>query len=268
MTEDKTEKKDNPDGINLVKQCKICSWSVSDHEVFQWVTDKALQGISYNKLEALFRSYLEEHRPDYTPLHKRSIWNHFEKHLTEDKAVKLTVQRHRVTQDKGEPLIYVGDIGQAKNEFDEYMELCELYLKFKATIDKIFETCGSLMNNTNTGGPTSVNVWSQNKINTYVSMVNSQKSILAEISKMRQGNKLIDIAARYIIEQFTTSIVEKLSGELTTLMNVMERQGADPNIIAVIEEIKTKRLAKILVDEAQVAMGKTKKEFRLPDTYQ
>lgn len=256
-------KQDDTYKINLVKQCKICGWSESDREVFEWITDKAMQGLSYNKLEQLFRTYLTENRPDYTPLHKKSIWNHFEKHLTEEAQVKLMVQRQRVTQDRGEPLIYVGDIQRAKEEFDEYMELCELYLKFKSTLDKIYENTGSLMNNAEGGS-----VWSQSKINTYVSMVNSQKSILAEISKMRQGSKMIDIAARYIIEQFTESIVHKLESEFTGLISVMERQGVSQNVIEVIEEIKSERLAQILVNEAQVAMGKTKKEFKLPDNYQ
>jgi len=96
-------------------------------------------------------------------------------------------------------------------------------------------------------------------------MINTQKSILAEIAKMRQSNKLITIAAQFIVETYTKNVVHKLSEEFAALVNVMKRQEVNPEIIETFEEITSSKLANILINEAEGAMIQTRSEFKLPN---
>jgi len=245
--------------------CRLCNYYRDDRELYDWVRSLTMKGIPYGRVRTLFEQHLNQHYPDIKVPTKKSIWNHFNKHINVKESAKLELARQEYVSD-GDPndmLVSNESIRElAKGNFDEYVELCGLYVKFRDVHDRIYKLTGSLQTSS---ADNSMSVWSQNRINTYVSMVNTQKGILTEISKMRQSNKLLSVATQFIVETYTKNIVTKLGSEFTALVSVMKRQGVSSEIIETLEDITSHRLANILISEAEIAMSQTKSEFKLPN---
>ena len=262
---------------NYVHGCNICKWSKTNVDLYNWAAQKALQGVPPTTIQKLLVEYMPINHPDVKVPSGKSVWNHFKKHVPPKEelemlaakvaasrqvmAEKIADMREHVPSDH-DPLVSEKALAAVLGgNFDEYTELCALYTKFREVNDKIYKTAGSLL----CLQPSGFNDWSQNKINTYVSMVNTQKSILAEIGKMRQGDKLVSVVAKYIIEMFTKSIVGKLSEEFETLAGIMRRQGVPNDVMEAFQAVTHDRLAHLIVEEAKTAMVQTKKEFKLPN---
>lgn len=244
--------------------CRICLFSKNNIELYNWFTHKAMAGYPYGKIATEAIKYMGATCPDIKPPTRKSIWVHFEKHLPIKDAARLLSARRDFMPNGDMPLVSPAVIKQlGTGNFDEYKELCALYVKFREVHDKIYERADALQN-TSTDG-TKNSVWSQSKIATYTTMINTQKSILSEISKMRQSNKLISVATKYIIETYTKNIVTKLMEEFSGLVSIMRRQNVNSDIIDAFEEITSTKLANILVNEAEEAMDQTKSEFKLPN---
>jgi len=246
-------------------QCKLCIWSREHPELYNWVCKQALDGYPPGRIATMLIDYVAAKYPDLKAPTKKSIWNHFNKHTNTKDGVKIQSAKDEFKRNPNKKLISESALEEIKSlrdgNFDEHEELCKLYVKFREVHDQIYEMADSLKALNSANG----DVWSQNKIQTFTSMINTQKGILAEISKMRQGNKLITVATQYIIETFTKSIVTKLSDEFASLVTIMKRQQVDGDIIEAVEDIVGMKLASILVNEAEVAMGRTRQEFRLPN---
>ena len=246
-------------------QCRLCHWSKEAPDLYNWVCQQVIQGFPYGRVASLLVVYLEENYPEIKSLTKKSIWNHFEKHVPPKEGHEIEVARQSYNESPHQKLLNETALEEIKalkdGNFDEHEELCKLYIKFREVHDQIYEMADSLKVGKDNGG----DVWSQNKIQTFTSMINTQKAILAEIAKMRQSNKLISVATQYIVETFTKSIVSKLSEEFSSLLTIMKRHNVDESVLDAVEDITSSRLASILINEAEAAMGKTKQEFRLPN---
>ena len=237
--------------------CRVCILSKEDPVLYNWICDKALLGTPYTRIEKLLETHIENKNISMTPIGKKSIWNHFEKHSDVKTQAKLIASRNNYVPHAGAELVSTDALSEAEiDNFDEYTELCGLYIKFREVHDKIYQKAGSLQ----TGDE-----WSQNKIQAYNTMINTQKSILAEIAKMRQSNKLIGVATKFIVENYASNIISKLGSEFNTLLQLMKRQDVSPDIIEEFEAVTSQRLASILMEEAMGAMDTTKKEFKLPN---
>jgi len=249
-------------------QCKLCQWSKSNAEsvefdLYKFVRDQAVQGTPYGTIRTNLSLYIEKSGVEgFKSSTKKSIWNHFEKHMPLQTLASIHVARQEWVPTPGNPLVDERILaGISKESFDEYDELCKLYARFKEINNKIYEYDDSLK----VGQPNGGNAWSQNRIQTYVSMVNAQKSILAEISKMRQGDKLIALAAKFIIETFTKNLIGKLKSEFDSFASIMRRQDVNEEVVEAFQDISTQRVMKLFVEEATSAMNITKKEFKLPN---
>lgn len=250
-------------------QCKLCQWSkglanTNEYNLYKFARDQAIQGTPYGSIATnLSKHIVESELSDkFTSISRKSVWRHFEKHSPLSTLASIHVARESWEPGEGSPLVNGKAISEInKEKFDEYDELCKLYAHFSEIRNKIYEYDSSLKVEQVNGGE----AWSQNKIQTYVSMVNTQKSILSEISKMRQGDKLISVAARFIIETFTRSIIGKLKSEFDAFASIMRRQSVDSEVIDAFESIATKRIAMLFTEEAGTAMDLTKREFKLPN---
>jgi hypothetical protein len=244
-------------------QCRLCQWSKHKEELYKVVVDLVMQGIPYGKVAGAFKKYLEEGKHDEKPLTRKSIWNHFERHMPPKAEAAITVARSSWVPTEGIPLVIEHKLREeaSKGRFDEYEELCELYLRFKEAHNKIYELEASLQ----VQGDGGTAAWSQNKIQTYVSMVNTQKSILGEIAKMRQGDKLVALAAKFIIEEFVRAVIGKIKSEFDAFTAVMKRQGVSSEVVEAFEEITQERMVRLFSEEADSAMTITRKEFKLPN---
>jgi hypothetical protein len=244
-------------------QCRICGWSKENIELYNWVSNLSLRGFPPGTIAKKLAEYLKETDSDIKPPTKKSVWTHFEKHISPKESVDILVAKRQFNPSGHDPLINVKEIKEvAAGNFDEYIELCKLYTKFRQVHDKIYELTDSLLSHNKSSG---VSDWSQSKIQTFVSMVNTQKGILAEIGKMRQGDKLVNIAAQYVIEVYMQNIVDKLSEEFKSLASIMKRHGVSDEVMLAYENITHEKLAKLLVDMAGDAMTQTRKEFKLPN---
>lgn len=267
----KTPESKEPDPDTLINEliiiprydfrCRVCQWSQDNVTLYNWICGLAVKGIPPGRIHRLLASYIPENYPDIKPPSKRSIWNHFSRHLSAKDATRTALARKSdVVIDENEPLISDEVQKQMRSgHFDEYKEMCALYTKFREVHDKIYKLSGSL---TITRDGTSD--WSQNKIATFVSMVNTQKAILAELGKMRQGDKLVSLAAKFTIELFVRSIVSRLTEEFAALASIMKRHNTPGDVLIAFENITHERLANLLMDEAKTAMEQTRKEFKLP----
>lgn len=249
-------------------QCKLCQWSKSntdstEFKLHKFVSDQAASGVPYGSIRKNLILYIEKSEiKDFISPTRKSVWNHFEKHTALKELASLHAARETWVPKSGNQLVDVCVMDNiSKESFDEYDELCKLYARFKETNNKIYEYDDSLK----VGVPNGGNAWSQNRIQIYVSMVNAQKSILAEISKMRQGDKLIALAAKFIIETFTRNLVGKLKSEFDSFASIMRRQNVNAEVVEAFEGIATERMARLFVEEAVSAMDVTKKEFKLPN---
>jgi len=249
--------------------CKLCQFSKAEVEsqeiqLHEFAVEQAKQGIPYGRIAANLKKYAKQMGFPETvqPPSRKSIWNHFERHTTPIQNAVIHAARVDWVPRPDNPLVDYKVIERiSKENFDEYDELCRLYSKFKEISNKIYEFDNSLK----IGSPNGESAWSMNKIQTFTSMVNTQKSILSEISKMRQGDKLVAIAARFIIEEFTKNIIHKLKGEFESFIGVMRRQGVNTEIVDTFEEIATHRIVQLFTDEAGSAIELTKREFKLPN---
>lgn len=249
-------------------QCKLCQWSKgnvdsTEYDLYKFIRDQATEGTPYGSIRTNLSLYIERAEIEgFCSPTKKSIWNHFEKHMPLQALASIHAAREDWVPKPGNPLVdarIMADI--SKESFDEYDELCKLYARFKEINNKIYEYDDSLK----VGTPNGENAWSQNRIQTYVSMVNAQKSILAEISKMRQGDKLISVAAKFIIETFTRNLVGKLKSEFDSFAAIMRRQNVSNEVVEAFEGIATQRITQLFVEESVSAMDVTKKEFKLPN---
>jgi len=241
--------------------CTTCQWSHNNVELYNWVSEKALKGMPSGHVWKLLVEHMKEKYPDIKPPSRQAVWTHFKKHIPPLESVRIAVEKEHFESGNKDPMINDRVLEEIKKgNFDEYKELCALYIKFRETNDKIYELTAALMAPSRNG----VSEYSQNKIQTYVSMVNTQKSILAEIGKMRQGDKLVEVVSKYLMETYTKSIVARLTEEFAALASVLQRQGVSQQILDAYNEITHGRLAKIILDEASNAMSLAKKEFKLP----
>lgn len=262
----------DPDNIKSPRfepQCKLCQWSKGaadsrEYDLYKFVRDQAIQGTPYGTISNNTKEYIAklEISDKFKPPMRKSVWRHFEKHSPLQTLAEIHAAREDwVPKDKN-PLVDERILsGISKETFDEYDELCRLYTHFSEIRNKIYEYDSSLK----IGVPNGGEAWSQNKIQTYVSMVNTQKSILAEISKMRQGDKLIAVAAKFVIESFTRNLIGKLKSEFDAFASIMRRQNVSDEVVEAFEEVTSHRIATLFVDEAGVAMDLTKREFKLPN---
>jgi len=250
-------------------QCRLCQLSKAppetpEFDLHKFLRDQAMQGISYSAIKRNMDDYIKKMRLDYKPLTRPSIWNHFEKHVSLQQLTTIHAARDQwvPSNSKNVPIVDERILALvSKENFDEYDELCKLYTRFKDINNKIYEYTDSLKTIRQDGHES----WSQPKIQTYVSMVNTQKSILAEISKMRQGDKLIAIATKFIIETFTRNLIGKLKSEFDSFASIMKRQSVNDDVVEAFEGIATQRLTQMFVEEAIIAMDITRKEFKLPN---
>jgi hypothetical protein len=246
---------------NYDHRCNICSWSRNNLDLYNWTCQRALQGDPPGRIKTLLDAHITDNKLSVKCPSRKSVWTHFTKHLPPKEEVEVLAARKLRTHNEFDPLVSDKALREVlAGNFDEYKELCALYTKFREVNDKIYSMVGSL-SMTRAG----MSEWSQTKIQTYVSMVNTQKSILAEIGKMRQGDKLVSVVARFIVETFTKSIVSKLSEEFDTLAGIMRRQGVADDVLSAFEAVTHERLGHLIVEEAKEAMNQTKKEFKLPN---
>jgi len=255
---------DGPSPIIIPKMstlCSVCKWSITNTELYNWMSQLALGGLSYGRIWRLLTDYIPKMHPNVKVPTRKTVWVHFEKHVFPKETMEIMAARKARCPTAQDELVESQTLKEVlAGHFDEYKELCSLYTKFREVNDKIYATAGSLM--ISRGG---FNEWSQNKIQTYVSMINTQKSILAEIGKMRQGDKLVSVVAKFIIELFTKSIVNKLSEEFDTLAGIMRRQGVPNDVLDAFAAVTHERLGHLIIEEARSAMDQTKKEFKLPN---
>jgi len=255
---------DGPSPIIIPKYaalCTLCKWSTKEIELYNWVSQLALGGLSYGRIWGLLNDYMPKMHPAVKIPSRKTVWIHFAKHVYPKETLEILAARKARCPTAQAELVESQTLREVlAGHFDEYTELCSLYTKFREVNDKIYATAGSLM--ISKGG---FNEWSQNKIQTYVSMINTQKSILSEIGKMRQGDKLVSVVAKFIIEHFTKSIIHKLSEEFDTLAGIMRRQGVTNEVLDAFSAVTHERLGHLIVEEARTAMDQTKKEFKLPN---
>jgi predicted metalloenzyme YecM len=243
-------------------QCRICQLSRENVELYNWMCTLALQGYTPGRIYTHLVEHIEKNYPEMKPPSRKSVWRHLEKHVLPKESVEMIAARRTVSAvNVTDPLVDQKALDEIKaGNFDEYKELCNLYVKFREVNDKIYKLADSLA----VDRGNNVSDWSQAKITTYVSMVNTQKSILAEIGKMRQSDKLVVMVAKYIVETFAKGMVHKLSDEFEALSHIMKRQKVDESVLQAFEAVAHHRLAKLIVDEADNAMTVTQKEFKLP----
>ena len=245
----------------FVKECKLCNLSKTNVTFYDWITKHAMEGMSFSKLKKISDQYVAENGLRYQVPVRKSIARHFQKHMP---IVEMSVMHSARTQfvpTAGVPLHKSTVFDNFKLEdFDEYEELCKLFTKFKEVTQKIYEFDVSLQVTHVNGGE----VWSQTKIQTWLSMMNTQKSILSEIAKMRQGDKLISLAARYVIKTFTENILSKLQHDFQAFTAIMKRQGVDTEVVSAFDRLTTEAMAQHFIEEAEATMGRTNKQFKLP----
>lgn len=247
--------------------CTLCKWSrtednTQEHELYTFVHEQALEGIPYGAISNNIRSYIEKREFEIKGPSKKSVWRHYENHAPLSTLASIHAAREDWVPQHGQPLVNAKVMANvSKDNFDEYDELCQLYAHFSEVRKRIYEHDDSLK----VGVPNGGDAWSQNKIQSYVSMVNTQKSILSEIAKMRQGDKLISVAAKFIIEIFTKNLISKLKSEFDAFASIMRRQDVGDEVVEAFEAIASQRIGMLFVEEAGAAMDLTKKEFRLPN---
>lgn len=247
--------------------CKLCKFSKQDEEsqelqLHDFAVRLAKDGVPYGRIASNLKNYARKMNWDVVPPSRKSVWNHFEKHIDLKDQAKIHAARTEWVPQDDNPLVDYKVVEQmTKDNFDEYDELCKLYTKFKHISNKIYEFDKSLK----VGTPNGMEAWSMNKIQTFTSMVNTQKAILTEISKMRQGDKLVAIASRFIIEEFTKNVIHKLKSEFDSFAAIMRRQGVNDEIVDAFEEMSSYRVAQLFTNEAGSAMELTRKEFKLPN---
>ncbi len=255
---------------NFSAACRICQWSKTNIPVYNFISRLALRGMAYGAMEKELTRHVTENNITLGTIPvRRSIWNHFTKHLDVETSVTIGVARQNHIPEISKPMLTEEENKALKElqlgNFDEYKELCDLYIRFKSVDKQIYEFTSSLQVENAEAGPDGRPQWSQQKLQTFVSMVNTKKSILVEIAKMRQGDKLIKMAAQFSLQVFAKSIITKLSDEFNSLQSVMRSQNIDSKILEVFEQITHERLAQIILAEAESAMTSTSKEFKLPN---
>lgn len=248
-------------------QCTLCKWSrclpnTNEFQLYRYIFDLAMNGTSYNAMATLTEKYIVQAKFDIKPPRKKSVWLHFKKHVSLEKFTLMQAAKSNYISGKHIPLHDNVELSAVNKEtFDEYDELCKLYKKFSQTYDTIYGHRDSLQVEV----PSEDNVWSNSKLTTYNQMVNTMRGILTEISKMRQGDKLIEIASKFIIETFTKSLVVKLKNEFETFSSIMRQQGVNNSVIDAFNALTSQRLIRLFSEEAGNAITLTKKEFKLPN---
>ena len=144
-------------------QCRLCQWSKFKKELYKVIVDLVMHGIPYGKVADAFEKYIKEGNIDEKPFNRKSVWNHFEHHMPPKVETAIIAARSSYEPTGSVPLIIEHKLREkaAKGSFDEYEELCELYLRFKEAHNKIYEMQEALK----VKGDGDV-AWSQNKIQT------------------------------------------------------------------------------------------------------
>lgn len=249
------------DNIRFTASCRMCKLSKSHPHIYNQISALVMDGTS---IMQVYDAYLDlTDVNDLPEASYKTLCNHFNKHLTMEAAVAIAVAKKEKVPDKVDrKLVSEKEVAQVDlGNFDEYKELCKLYVAFKNVSDKIYEYTNALQKEQTD----SVDKWSQAKIGTFVQMVNTQRSILSEIAKMRQSDKLVAVAAQFILEQYTRSILMKIQEEFDMTSAFMKRHGVSTEDVEEYENLIKSRMSNILVNEAESAMNLTKKEFKLPN---
>lgn len=243
--------------------CRICQWSKKQIQLYNWICEQARTGLSDRKLHEVTLERATELKLDVKVPGFRSFWKHFSKHLQVKDLATIKNARGHYTPSFSERTISeegMESLEQAiKGNFDEYQELCKLYIRFREIHGRVYEFDNSLKIACPSG-----DVWSQRKIQTYISMVNTMRSVLGEIAKMRQSDRLIKLATEHSLKIFTKGIVGKLTEEFGVLSDIMKRRGIEKEVLEAFAEVTNARLATIIMNEADVALDSTSKEFKLP----
>lgn len=248
--------------------CKVCKLSKAvestpEWQLYNFAIEQAKTGTPAQKISENLTQYTTRmgFNPTIVPS-PTSIKNHFDRHVPENAALAVQNARNSYIPQKqisNHSLVDMQIIAQiSKDNFDEYDELCQLYSSFKQVCDKVYATEESVK-------ASGTDQWSMSKLQAFTGMVNTQKGILSEISKMRQGEKLIAIASRFILEEFTKNLIVKLKDEFDSFTNIMKRNDVNSGIIEHFVELSTRRIVQLFTEEAGAAIEVTKREFKLPN---
>ena len=241
-------------------KCTLCNWSKHEPGLYGVFISMAMQeGSSYGAIaDALQQHITEQNIKGVKAPGKKNIWTHVQEHMKVDEQAKMTVAKQEAMVVATTPTGETQAITQylVDKKVNDYEEMCSLYNEIAARCKEIYGDSNALKIE-NGGG------YSNNKIQTYMMMINTRKSILAEMSKMRQSDHLINMATQFIIQEFTKRIVEKMTIEFGAVGETLRRAGVDKSILSAFSIATTKRLAELIESEADSAMDQTRKEFRL-----
>ena len=240
----------------LEPKCTLCAWSKDEPGLYAVFVEMAMQGLSYGEIEDGLRARIVGEK---TP-GKKNIWVHVMKHLKVDERAKMAVAKQEAMVVATTPTEESAAITRhlVDRKVNDYEEMCALYEEIRGRCETIYGDDAALRIASDKGGG-----FSNTAIQTYMLMINTRKSILAEMAKMRQSDHLINTATQFIISEFTKRIVEKLMVEFGALGESLRRAGVDKTIMAAFQAATTKRLAELIESEADTAMNATRKEFRL-----
>lgn len=241
-------------------RCTICSWSKDQPELHKYVLDLVKEGKPAGTIHKLIGEYVVNTKLPIKPPSKKSVWTHFKEHLRVDDKVQALMSRNVVdlTKTSADAITREAVETLAAKRVNDYEEMCTLYNEIEGKCQSIYNDDNALK--TEIAG---VIGWSQSKIQTYMMVINTRKSILAEISKMRQSEHVIKLATQFVMERFTESLVQKLLGEFVGLGEQLKRSGVNREVMKAYEEATSRRLAELITNEADSAMELTRKEFRI-----
>lgn len=248
------------------EQCRICNFSKTHVDIYNLLSKLALNGESFKKMEASIQAYVNVKYHDIKAPSKKTILNHLQSHIPVEAQQEIAKQKLSKGNVVPPQTQYVEALERERKkkskpfnieEFDEYKELCKLY----ADLTEVFELTFS---QARLSPEDEDEEWSITKTQNYVSMMNTRKAILTEISKMREGDKLILQAAKFVMKLFVSNIVDRSLDEFNALGEVIRKHTSE-DITRLYTDATQNKFSKLIVEEAKNALEQMKKEYKLTD---
>jgi len=240
----------------------MCKWADKNPKLYGLVYGLIMQGETYRGAAALLANMLAQSHPDVKPPRAKTIWHHFKNHMSpeENDKIALIQQARKAALASNPTLTKIPNKSILNSPLDtseksDLTELWDLYGRSKAIIDNSFvETKDEF-----TGQPIP---WSPQKMQTFLQAANTLRSIIVDLSKLRSSEQMILAATKYIIEVFTTEMVNKLSSEYMNFRSQLQRAGVPQTIVDNYDHMTKQRMVDIILGEAKNAMKKTSDEFK------
>jgi hypothetical protein len=251
--------------IKFQFRCKICIYLKTNPAIYDMIHNAVLRDhFSYSATIAYINKYLADNDIDLPPLNLVNFSTHFKMHVSPETAGIIAAKGCDIVTtaiQKANPgnktLASVAQsIQDSGSEQDDFKNMDDVRKK----ITQVMEVLHSQLEEVDVDGQLKLNRVS---VELFIRLISEVRACIAELSKMRQSEKLMRMVVQTIIDKVQLSIAPQLIDEFAVIAEELKEIGLDSETITKIDNRLRSRTAHIIATTSRSAVHDVQRKFKL-----